>query len=186
MSFSSPFVCYDFGYQHSRRVRMRRRLSNQSAQHRRSIMPPGFCMFDANKRLVLCNDSYADVPFATEFARTAGATHDAIIGHRVLSGLMGKEKTDSAVKTSLPFGSTVGYQNLTSDRHAHSHGSCDLRHTGTHGGGGWVATHEDVTERYKLEYSYNSIWLPRKVAGIPSMLQSRPSASASKPCLERS
>ena len=84
-------------------VRMRRRLSNQSAQTIAALnyMPLGFCMFDANKRLVLCNDSYAEMYRLPPELRTAGATHDAIIGHRVLSGLMGKEKTDSAVKQKL-------------------------------------------------------------------------------------
>jgi hypothetical protein len=42
---------------------MHRRLVRQSAQTLAAVnyMPLGFCMFDANKRLVLCNNVYADM-----------------------------------------------------------------------------------------------------------------------------
>jgi PAS domain-containing protein len=78
-------------------------LVRQSAQTLAAVnyMPLGFCMFDANKRLVLCNNVYADMYRLPEELRAPGATHDAIIGHRVLSGLMGAEKTDTEVKRKL-------------------------------------------------------------------------------------
>jgi PAS domain-containing protein len=82
---------------------MHRRLVQQSKQTIDALnyMPLGFCMFDAGKRLVLCNNVYAEMYRLPPELAVPGATHDAIIGHRVLSGLMGQEKSDSAVKQKL-------------------------------------------------------------------------------------
>src|SRR3974390_2738265 len=79
---------------------LHRRLAQQSAQTIAALnyMPMGFCMFDAGKRLVLCNDAYGEMYGLPGELRTPGTPHDEIIGHRVTSGLMGAEKSNSAVK----------------------------------------------------------------------------------------
>ena len=140
-------------------VRMRRRLSHQSAQTIAALnyMPLGFCMFDANKRLVLCNDGYAEMYRLPPELRTAGATHDAIIGHRVLSGLMGKEKTDSAVKQKLAALGALSGTKISRRIDTLTDGRVICVTRGPMAGGGWVATHEDVTERYKLEEQRSSM-----------------------------
>ena len=140
-------------------VMMRRCLSNQSAQTIAALnyMPLGFCMFDANKRLVLCNDGYAEMYRLPPELRTAGATHDAIIGHRVLSGLMGKEKTDSAVKQKLAALGALSGTKISRRIDTLTDGRVICVTRGPMAGGGWVATHEDVTERYKLEEQRSSM-----------------------------
>jgi methyl-accepting chemotaxis protein len=138
---------------------LHRRLTRQSAQTIAALnyMPMGFCMFDASKRLVLCNDAYGDMYRLPPELRTAGTTHDAIIGHRVLSGLMGTQKSDSAVKQKL---ADLGALSTTSasrriDKLNDGRVICVTR--GPMAGGGWVATHEDITEHYKLEEQRKSM-----------------------------
>jgi hypothetical protein len=114
-------------------------------------MPHGFCMFGPDKRLVLCNDEYANMYRLPADLRKPGATHDAIIAHRVQSGLLQGDKNDSAVNRKL---SELGRLSNTKisrriDELADGRLICVTR--GPMPQGGWVATHEDVTERLQLE-----------------------------------
>jgi hypothetical protein len=65
--------------------------------------------------------------------RAAGATHDAIIGHRILSGLMAGEKSDTAVKQKLADLGTLSSTKVASDRQTHRR-PLDLRYAWTDGG----------------------------------------------------
>jgi methyl-accepting chemotaxis protein len=138
---------------------LHRRLTQQSAQTIAALnyMPMGFCMFDAGKRLVLCNDAYAEMYRLAPQLRVPGATHDAIIGHRVLSGLMGTEKSEGAVKQKLADLGALSTSKVSRriDKLTDGRVICVTR--GPMAGGGWVATHEDITERYRLEEQRNSM-----------------------------
>jgi methyl-accepting chemotaxis protein len=138
---------------------MRRRMVHQTAQTIAALnyMPLGFCMFDANKRLVLCNDAYAEMYRLPPELRAAGATHDAIIGHRILSGLMAGEKSDTAVKQKLADLGTLSSTKVSRRIDKLTDGRLICVTRGPMAGGGWVATHEDITERYKLEEQRNSM-----------------------------
>jgi methyl-accepting chemotaxis protein len=138
---------------------MHRRLVRQSAQTFAAVnyMPLGFCMFDANKRLVLCNNVYADMYRLPAQLRVPGVTHDAIIGNRVLSGLMGTEKTDTEVKRKLADLGGHSTTNVSRRIDTLSDGRVICVTRGPMAGGGWVATHEDITERYKLEQQRSSM-----------------------------
>src|SRR6266480_3344412 len=48
----------------------------------------GLCMFDADKRLVVCNDRYAKMYKLPAKLLQAGTAHEAIIAHRVLNGVL--------------------------------------------------------------------------------------------------
>jgi len=132
---------------------MSRRAANQRVQTTAILnyMPLGFCMFDSNKRLVLCNDHYAEMYHLPSELKKIGTTHEAIIAHRVLSGLMGADKTDTAVKQKLTSLSTHSNTQASQriDKLADGRTICVTR--GPMVGGGYVATHEDITERRNLE-----------------------------------
>ena len=132
---------------------MNRRAENQRAQKTAILnyMPLGLCMFDSNKRLVLCNDRYAEIYRLPAELRKVGATHDAIIAHRVKSGLMGADKTDAAVRQKLAGLNTLSSSQNSQriDKLADGRTICVTR--GAMVGGGWVATHEDITERQIFE-----------------------------------
>jgi hypothetical protein len=116
-----------------------------------NYMPHGFCMFGPDKRLVLCNDAYARMyRLPPELARP-GTTHDAIIAHRVQSGLLQGEKGDGAVKTKLTELGRLSSTDISRriDKLADGRLICVTR--GPMPQGGWVATHEDVTDHLQLE-----------------------------------
>ena len=114
-------------------------------------MPHGLCMFDAKKRLVLCNDGYAEMYRLPPELRRAGATHDAIIANRIKSGLMAGQQNDTAVAHKLKDLSALSTTKLSSriDDLTDGRSICVTRKPMT--GGGWVATHEDITERQQFE-----------------------------------
>ena len=116
-----------------------------------NYMPHGFCMFGPDKRLVLCNDEYANMYRLPPDLTQPGTTHDDIIAHRVQSGLLQGEKHDGAVKQKLTELGRLSNTNISRriDKLADGRLICVTR--GPMPGGGWVATHEDVTDRLKLE-----------------------------------
>ncbi len=82
-------------------------------------MTHGLCMFDADKRLVIWNDRYASLYRLPPELLKVGATHEAIIAHRVMTGLLKGEKSIGALDKKLeliaaPF---VG-ENFQPDRRA--------------------------------------------------------------------
>ena len=114
-------------------------------------MPHGLCMFDAKKRLVLCNDGYAEMYHMPPNLRKAGATHEAIIAHRVSSGLMTSEQINIVLTRKLKELNALSAEktSVRIDQLADGRSICVTRKPMK--GGGWVATHEDITERQKLE-----------------------------------
>jgi NO-binding membrane sensor protein with MHYT domain/methyl-accepting chemotaxis protein len=132
---------------------MDRRLRDHSAQTTAALnnMPHGLCMFDASKRLVVSNDGYAEMYRLPPELLKAGTPHDDIIAHRIRSGLLAGEKSDGAVKQTL---AGLGALSTTAksrriDKLTDGRLICVTRQPMA--GGGWVATHEDVTERQRLE-----------------------------------
>ena len=82
---------------------MGRRLRNHAARTVAALnnMPHGLCMFDSKKRLVICNDGYAEMYRLPPALQKAGTSHDDIIAHRVSSGLLAGKKDEGAVQQKL-------------------------------------------------------------------------------------
>src|SRR6202167_4215591 len=64
-------------------------------------MTHGLCMFNADKRLVICNDRYGTLYRLPPALLRAGTTHEAIIAHRVMNGLLKGEQSSGAVDKKL-------------------------------------------------------------------------------------
>jgi methyl-accepting chemotaxis protein len=111
----------------------------------------GLCMFDAEKRLVICNDRYAKLYRLPPELLKVGTAHQAIIGHRVTHGLLAGEKSAGAVDKKLNALGQLSSHEISSriDELADGRLICVIRQPMK--GGGWVATHEDITERQRLE-----------------------------------
>jgi NO-binding membrane sensor protein with MHYT domain len=84
-------------------ARMDRHLRDRNLQLSVALnrMLQGLCMFDAKKRLVICNSYYAELYRIPPALVKAGTPHDAIIAHRVLNGVLSGEKNDIAVNQTL-------------------------------------------------------------------------------------
>jgi len=132
---------------------MDRHLRRQSAQTVAALnnMPHGLCMFDAKKRLVICNDGYAEMYRLPPELRKTGARHEDIIAHRVLSGLLAGEKSDDAVEQKLAVLGALSTKDTSRRIDQLSDGRLICVTRRPLAGGGWVATHEDITERQEFE-----------------------------------
>jgi diguanylate cyclase (GGDEF)-like protein len=113
-------------------------------------MSQGLCMFDADKRLVVCNERYAKLYQLPPELLKAGTPHGEIIAHRVQNGIYKGDKSNSAVDQKISALDQLPANTSSSrlDELADGRVICVVREPMT--GGGWVATHEDVTELHKL------------------------------------
>src|ERR1700722_1974944 len=111
----------------------------------------GLCMFDANKRLVVWNERYAGMYRLPPELLKVGATHEAIIGHRVTHGILKGETGAGAVDKKLGALDKMSSDKVSSrvDELADGHLVRVTRQPMQ--GGGWGATHEDITEKQRLE-----------------------------------
>src|SRR6187431_2993771 len=64
-------------------------------------MPHGLCMFDSKKRLVLCNELYAEMYKLPPELTQPGTTHNALITHRISSGMLVTENAENPVASKL-------------------------------------------------------------------------------------
>ncbi|MCC8966746.1 EAL domain-containing protein [Bradyrhizobium sp. Pear76] len=114
-------------------------------------MGEGLCMFDAEKRLVVCNDRYAKMYRLPPELLLPGAGHRAIITHRIANGILKGETSDSAATQVLATLNALPADEISSrvDELADGRLICVTRQPMP--GGGWVATHRDVTEQRRSE-----------------------------------
>ncbi len=122
-------------------------------------MTQGLCMFDADKRLVVSNERYASIYALPPELLKPGTSHETIIAHRVSHGILAGEKTDAAVEQKLAaLGQALDWKSIEPRRQARRW-TLDQGHAGPDASGGWVATHEDVTEqaqRYSIDLAISS------------------------------
>jgi methyl-accepting chemotaxis protein len=114
-------------------------------------MTHGLCMFDGSKRLVICNDRYASLYRLPPELLKAGTSHEAIIAHRVMNGLLKGEKSAGAVDKKLGALGKHSSEKVSSRIDELADGRLIRVVRQPMPDGGWVATHEDITERQRLE-----------------------------------
>jgi methyl-accepting chemotaxis protein len=110
-------------------------------------MSQGLCMFDASKRLVVSNDRYARMYALPPELLQPGTSHEAIIKHRIANGILAGEHGDAAVNQKLSDLSKHSTEEKSSRVDKLADGRLIKVTRDPMPGGGWVATHEDVTEQ---------------------------------------
>jgi methyl-accepting chemotaxis protein len=120
-------------------------------------MTHGLCMFGPDKRLVICNERYANLYGLPPELLKVGTTHEAIIAHRVMNGVLKGRKNASAVDEKLGSLERHSVETVSSRIDELSDGRLIRVTRQPMEGGGWVATHEDITERQKLESERNTM-----------------------------
>ena len=113
-------------------------------------MSHGLCIFGGDKRLVICNDTYARLYKLPPELLRPGTPHDAIIKHRVTNGILAGETSDNAARQKLT--------NLNKHSGDQKSARVDQLSDGRMIevvrqpmlGGGWLATHEDISDRAQL------------------------------------
>ena len=150
-----------------RQASAQRRLDSQQIQLDAALnnMSQGLCMFDADARLVVCNDRYIEMYGLSREIVVPGISLRNILRHRKDRGLLSDDPEEyfDRVRTSvvnrgirplflrLDNGRTIAVVNRAM------------------ADGGWVATHEDITERreVELERDRNREFLDRVIENIP-------------------
>jgi methyl-accepting chemotaxis protein len=113
-------------------------------------MPQGICIFDGERRLVVCNEVYARLYSLPAELTQPGASHEAIIKHRVTHRILAGESSDDAARQKLAALNkhSKDEKSRRVDRLADGRLIEVVRAPTI--GGGWFATHEDVTNRDQL------------------------------------
>jgi diguanylate cyclase (GGDEF)-like protein len=111
-------------------------------------MPHGLCMFDAEGRLIVCNRRYAELYSLPPELTKPGTELGAIMRHGIAAGVMAAERPAHTVKDRLAAvlrNETFRHINELEDGRilAVEHQPME--------GGGWVATHQDITEQKRTE-----------------------------------
>ncbi len=127
-------------------------------------------MFDAEKRLIVCNTRYAELYRLSPDLMQPGTPFRKIVESRIDSGLFAigspaeyiRERL-AAVEESV---SSVKIQELTDGR------TIAISHRPTPGGG-WVATHDDITEMRRIEARIAHLAHHDALTGLPNRVRFR-------------
>jgi diguanylate cyclase (GGDEF)-like protein/PAS domain S-box-containing protein len=116
-----------------------------------SNMAQGLCMFDGEKRLVVWNDRYAGLYQLPPELLKVGAAHQAIIADRVSRGILKGDRSASAAEQKLASLNQLPKDAASCRVDEFSDGRFILVTRQPMADGGWLATHEDITERRRAE-----------------------------------
>ena len=110
-------------------------------------MSQGLCMFDGHQRLVVCNRRYAEMYQLPDEILRSGTTLNALLEYRQGHGTFSRKIDEYLVDlaTSMQGGQTRSTEVKSAD------GRNILVTNRPMQDGGWVATHEDITERRDAE-----------------------------------
>jgi diguanylate cyclase (GGDEF)-like protein len=133
----------------SERERAEEEIAEQNRRFDAALnnMPHGLSMFGGDRRLIVCNRRFAEMYRLPPALTAQGAEFDAILAHRVATG---QAPDDADVYASQI--RKVGEQRLASTYKIRlSDGRTIEVHYEPMIGGGWVVTHQDVTESIRAE-----------------------------------
>jgi diguanylate cyclase (GGDEF)-like protein/PAS domain S-box-containing protein len=116
-----------------------------------SNMAQGLCMFDGQRRLVVWNERYAELYRLTPELLKIGTPHQAIIADRISRGILKGETSDSAAREKIASLNQLPKDTASSRVDEFSDGRFILVTRQPMADGGWLATHEDITERRRAE-----------------------------------
>jgi diguanylate cyclase (GGDEF)-like protein/PAS domain S-box-containing protein len=134
-----------------------RDLAEQSRRFNAAVehMTQGLCMFDRDARLVVCNELYAEMYRLPAELLKPGARHRDIIAHRVRSGVLKGGHDSADVQQQLSALSALSAEKKSNRIDEHSDGKLIRVTRQPLPGGGWVATHDDITEQRRAEQELN-------------------------------
>jgi diguanylate cyclase (GGDEF)-like protein/PAS domain S-box-containing protein len=134
----------------SERQRAEDELRTQNLRFEAAIenMTQGLAMFDGERKLIICNRRYAEVYNLPPELIRPGTTHRRILEHRVAAGAYSGRDPESYIQSRItnadegkPSTKLLEFPDGRSVIVSHQ----------PMPGGGWVSTHEDITERRRAE-----------------------------------
>lgn len=126
-----------------------RHQSREMEQIRTAIdsMAQGLCMFDASERLVVCNSQYFKMYDLSPDDVKPGSTLSEVLARRVAKGTFSRDPDQYRKEflAAVAQGRTIVHEVESND------GRLLLVTNHPMKGGGWIGTHEDITERRQAE-----------------------------------
>jgi methyl-accepting chemotaxis protein/PAS domain-containing protein len=126
-----------------------RHQNRENEQMRTAIdsMAQGLCMFDAAERLVVCNSQYYNMYELTSADVKPGATLSEVLAKRVAKGTFSRDPYAYRKEflAAIAEGRTIVHEVKSKG------GRLLLVTNHPMNGGGWIGTHEDITERRQTE-----------------------------------
>jgi diguanylate cyclase (GGDEF)-like protein len=127
-------------------------------------IPHGVCMFDSQKRLILCNAGYAKLYGLPPELTVAGTPIERLLEYRALVGNAPLDLTDYYEMV----GEAEATGGMRSARLAlHDGRTVRIAHNPMKGGG-FVATHEDITEAVRAELRIRFLGSHDGLTGLPN------------------
>ncbi|MBI4365330.1 MAG: PAS-domain containing protein [Deltaproteobacteria bacterium] len=125
------------------------RLRAQNARLAAALnsMAQGLCMFNASERLVVCNPRYYEMYGLTAADVTPGTTLSEILQKRIAKGTFSRDPD----KYRKDFLAEIA-KGRTTEHEVRSLNRLLLVMNHPMKGGGWIGTHEDITERRDTEH----------------------------------
>ena len=127
-------------------------------------MPQGLAMFDATERLVICNKQYVEMYNLSSDIAKPGCTLSEILKHRAERGHLRRDPDQyrNELLAKLSLGKRVDFVLETADGREISITNQPMPN------GGWVVTHEDITERRKAEAKISHMALHDALTDLPN------------------
>jgi len=148
----------------------RQRVESQRFDVALNNISQGVCFFDAAQRLILCNRRYAEMYRLSAEQVRPGTTLPQIVDHRFAAGSGPKMTPDQY----LQWRQSIVVSDKPSDTFAElQDGRTFAIHHQPMPDGGWVATHEDITDRRSAQAALNALneSLEAKVAARTAELE---------------
>jgi diguanylate cyclase (GGDEF)-like protein/PAS domain S-box-containing protein len=138
-------------------VTRQRESAEQSMRFTAAVenMTHGLCMFDEDKRLFACNERFAAMYNIPAELCVPGTPFDTIIDYRYKNGLLKGGKVAAALQKQLNILSALSPERKTTRIDEHQNGRLVRVTRQPLPTGGWVATHDDITEQYRAERELN-------------------------------
>jgi len=144
----SAFAGYRASLERSDALAREAELERQHLAAAAANMPVGLCMFDGQRRLVLCNQSYADLYHLPEVLTRPGTQWVDLMRFRIAAGLyVGQNPEKYLQQLSATIDRAERVVSLVELKDGRT---IDLIHQPLPGGG-WLATHHDVTDLRRSE-----------------------------------
>ena len=148
-------------------IQSRQKLETQKLQLDTALtnMSQGLLMFDSSERIVVCNSRYIEMYRLSSQVVKPGCSLRELLKRRVAAGSFLSEDPDrylSELRAMLAQGKTVSRTTELTDGRVIAVSNRPMED------GGWVATHEDVTEAKQTEQRILQMAHHDKLTGLPN------------------
>lgn len=128
-------------------------------------MSQGICLFDAEKRLLVCNDLYVKMYDLPPELGEPGTLFRSILEHRIKSGVFPGDNPEEYIQERL---NAVEERVASTKIQELADGRIIAIAHKPMSGGGWVATHQDITDMRRIEDKVTHLAHHDALTGLPN------------------